>query len=152
MDGVNVGHTRCNVEQCVNTLASPRDRFCPLHQDHNQICAVRGCNSSVSEGFRTCALALHRNHEMDRQDVAHKAIFRLRARIRAAAAPAYDLPAPLDPLPLLPQSDVQSLSEPLLQGAHSSPPSSHTLEPLVTPSNTGNDMMSPDPQAINSGE
>ncbi|KAH9853344.1 hypothetical protein C2E23DRAFT_728888 [Lenzites betulinus] len=95
MDGVNVGHTRCNVEQCIRSLASPRDRFCPSHQNRTQICAIRGCEQACSDGFRTCLLVAHRALETSQQEISNKAIFRLRARLRnATSVPAKSTSTP----------------------------------------------------------
>lgn len=100
MDGVNVGHTRCNVSQCTTALASSRHRFCPVHQHLNAVCAVQACEEPIESGFRTCPFPSHRTHEIASQDVARKAIFRLRARLRGSiqnssgSAPVQSLPLP----------------------------------------------------------
>ncbi|KAI0712453.1 hypothetical protein C8Q76DRAFT_797300 [Earliella scabrosa] len=50
MDGISIGHARCNVDHCVERLRSPRDRFCPLHDPMHNICAMTGCDLPVTTG------------------------------------------------------------------------------------------------------
>lgn len=80
MDGVTVGHPRCNDTLCTNSLRSPRDRFCPQHQRLNSICAVTGCNLSSEDNMRTCRTPEHRQYEEDKREEG-KAFFRLKKRI-----------------------------------------------------------------------
>ncbi|RPD59431.1 hypothetical protein L227DRAFT_503555, partial [Lentinus tigrinus ALCF2SS1-6] len=91
MDGVTLGHPRCNQRYCRNTLRSPRDRFCQQHAALQQQCAIEGCTEPASTGFRTCSLELHRAHELETLERG-TAIYRLRRRAenasgRRAAAP-----------------------------------------------------------------
>ncbi|RDX47787.1 hypothetical protein OH76DRAFT_1353662 [Lentinus brumalis] len=79
MDGVTIGHPRCNVDRCVARLASPRDRFCEEHSDQERQCAIRGCNNATTDGMRTCSIAAHRSFENERRERG-KALFRLRRR------------------------------------------------------------------------
>ncbi|KAI0724250.1 hypothetical protein C8T65DRAFT_563690, partial [Cerioporus squamosus] len=87
MDGVTVGHPRCNEPHCKERLQSPRDHFCQTHVDKATKCAMEGCNKDVSGGFRTCSTMEHRAYETERRQKG-QAIFRLRRRLenRAAAA------------------------------------------------------------------
>ncbi|KZT07866.1 uncharacterized protein LAESUDRAFT_736147 [Laetiporus sulphureus 93-53] len=50
MDGVTVGHPRCNVANCIESLASLRDRFCPIHANLHMRCQlmVRCCGIIIS--------------------------------------------------------------------------------------------------------
>jgi hypothetical protein len=80
MDGVTLGHPRCNVPQCTGRLSSARDRFCPTHILQSLACAVIGCELSPSPGFRTCAIENHRAQELLRNERG-KSIFRLKARL-----------------------------------------------------------------------
>lgn len=89
MDGVTVGHPRCNISQCTNRLLSPRDRFCQVHLDLQHVCAADGCSAPSSKGFRTCDHQDHRQLELERREAA-KAIFRLKARLERAAGPTVD--------------------------------------------------------------
>ncbi len=79
MDGVTIGHPRCNVDRCVARLASPRGRFCEEHSDQERQCAIRGCNNATTDGMRTCSIAAHRSFENERRERG-KALFRLRRR------------------------------------------------------------------------
>ncbi len=87
MDGVTVGHPRCNVPHCTERLASTRDRFCPSHQHLRSKCAVAGCTQDVTEGFRTCPDSAHRAYELERREQG-QAIFRLKRRAEKRAAVA----------------------------------------------------------------
>ena len=99
MDGVTLGHPRCNVRRCTHTLRSPRDRFCPEHQALANQCAIDGCIEPVVRGFRTCTLPAHRQYETRQRGLA---IHRLKKRaeqagLRAAtAAQARTAPVDLD--------------------------------------------------------
>lgn len=84
MDGVTVGHPRCNVEHCTNELRSSRDRFCALHWGQRDLCAIRECGLQSSLGFWTCAHTKHRSVELRRREQG-KAIFRLKARLAKAS-------------------------------------------------------------------
>lgn len=89
MDGVNIGHPRCNHERCTNRLASPRDRFCPTHGALNEICAIGGCDNPVGVGFRTCGIPNHRHFETSMREKG-RAIFQLKRRLEARAAAALE--------------------------------------------------------------
>ncbi|KAI0708330.1 hypothetical protein C8Q76DRAFT_627155 [Earliella scabrosa] len=84
MDGVTVGHPRCNVDQCTNRLRSPRDRFCPAHDSRRTLCAIHQCELPVTDGRRTCSTTVHREFEEQRRQEG-QAIFRLKRR-RAATS------------------------------------------------------------------
>ena len=100
MDGVTLGHPRCNEAHCTEALGSSRDRFCRRHNHLNNVCAMDGCSRSVSSGFRTCDHPGHRAHELKKREEG-QAIFKLKRRLegRAAAAlarttshePAFDI-------------------------------------------------------------
>ncbi len=79
MDGVTVGHPRCNENLCTNRLRSPRDRFCPEHAAEEEICAVHGCALRAEDSKRTCRTPAHRQHEEDKREKG-KAFFRLKKR------------------------------------------------------------------------
>ncbi|KAI0730482.1 hypothetical protein C8Q76DRAFT_669048 [Earliella scabrosa] len=76
-----VGHARCNVDHCVERLRSPRDRFCPLHDTMNHVCAMTGCELPVTDGMRTCRTPAHRAFETEKRERG-KAIFRLKRRLQ----------------------------------------------------------------------
>lgn len=80
MDGVTVGHPRCNVDQCTNRLRSPRDRFCAAHDSERHVCAIHGCRTSPTDGRRTCNTPEHRHVEEERRQQG-QAIFRLQRRL-----------------------------------------------------------------------
>ncbi|RDX42272.1 hypothetical protein OH76DRAFT_1363125 [Lentinus brumalis] len=77
MDGVTVGHPRCNAPRCEERLRSPRDRYCQSHAGEGGKCAMDGCSNAVSGGFRTCDTAEHRAYEIERRQKG-QAIFRPR--------------------------------------------------------------------------
>ncbi|KAI0740894.1 hypothetical protein C8Q76DRAFT_607919 [Earliella scabrosa] len=81
MDGISIGHARCNVDHCVERLRSPRDRFCPLHDPMHNICAMTGCDLPVTDGMRTCRTPAHRAFETEKRERG-KAIFRLKRRLQ----------------------------------------------------------------------
>ncbi|KZT06847.1 uncharacterized protein LAESUDRAFT_736718 [Laetiporus sulphureus 93-53] len=64
MDGVTVSHPRCNVADCIESLASPRDRFCPIHANLHMRCAIHGCSANTCQGFCTCKNPVHRGIEL----------------------------------------------------------------------------------------
>ena len=80
MDGVTVGHPRCNVMHCVQPLTSPRDRFCQVHAHLSKVCAINGCEQACTDGKRTCSAPRHRQFEL-RQRERGQAIFKLRRRM-----------------------------------------------------------------------
>ncbi|KAI0684068.1 hypothetical protein C8T65DRAFT_594255, partial [Cerioporus squamosus] len=85
MDGVTVGHPRCNEHRCLGRLASPRDRFCEEHAHLANQCAINGCSRPCSDGMRTCDTERHRAFE-NRQRERGQAIFRLRRRMEGKDA------------------------------------------------------------------
>ncbi|KAI0689281.1 hypothetical protein C8T65DRAFT_588799, partial [Cerioporus squamosus] len=106
MDGVTVGHPRCNVRHCLGRLKSPHDRFCETHAHMANECAITGCTRPCSDGMRTCSTERHRAFEM-RQRERGQAIFRLRRRIegRDAATPPF-----MDAQPATTASKEEALS------------------------------------------
>ncbi|KAI0703114.1 hypothetical protein C8Q76DRAFT_632028 [Earliella scabrosa] len=80
MDGVTIGHPRCNVDHCREPLGSPRDRFCPRHWDQERLCAIRGCNQPATDNLHTCNQYNHRAYEKKKRERG-QAIFRLRKRM-----------------------------------------------------------------------
>ena len=81
MDGVTVGHPRCNVNLCTQRLASPRDRFCPEHQSQNNVCAIHDCELPCATGRRTCSTPAHREFEDQKREDGRQAIFQLKKRL-----------------------------------------------------------------------
>ncbi|KZT09278.1 uncharacterized protein LAESUDRAFT_735534 [Laetiporus sulphureus 93-53] len=73
MDGVTVGHPRCNVANCIESLASPHDRFCPIHANLHMRCVIHGCSANTCQGFRTCDNPVHRGIELRRPNIASSA-------------------------------------------------------------------------------
>ena len=67
MDGVCIGHPRCQVYHCTQRLCSPRDRHCENHRDLDLVCAIHGCDQPCSDGKRTCTVLDHRNLEEERR-------------------------------------------------------------------------------------
>ncbi|RDX54688.1 hypothetical protein OH76DRAFT_1340898, partial [Lentinus brumalis] len=82
MDGVTVGHPRCNRSLCTNRLRSPRDRFCPEHTEYNAKCSITDCGLDAEDGMRTCRTPTHRQYEEDKREEG-KAFFRLKRRGKA---------------------------------------------------------------------
>lgn len=82
MDGVTIGHPRCNVERCTEPLAKTQDRFCPTHKTFKNLCAIKGCDQPPQKGFRTCQGTEHRAYEQERRERG-QALFRLKARLQA---------------------------------------------------------------------
>ena len=80
MDGVCIGHPRCNVELCTQRLQSPRDRFCEAHQSYERLCAIVGCKQPCEDGKRTCRIQSHRSYE-EAKEQRGQAIYRLRRRL-----------------------------------------------------------------------
>ncbi len=101
MDGVTVGHPRCNEHHCLGRLKSPRDRFCEEHAHLANQCAINGCTLPCSDGMRTCSTEQHRAFEK-RQRERGQAIFRLRRRMEGkdGAVPPF-----VDAQPVLPGDD-----------------------------------------------
>ncbi|TFK78734.1 hypothetical protein K466DRAFT_506824 [Polyporus arcularius HHB13444] len=80
MDGINIGHPRCNVYHCTERLRSPRDRFCPEHSSNANFCAIAGCSEPVTGKMRTCELPAHRDYEVQKREQG-KAYYRLKQRL-----------------------------------------------------------------------
>lgn len=125
MDGVNIGHPRCNHDRCTNRLDSPRDRFCPTHGELNGICAIDACENAVGAGFRTCGTPNHRNFETRMREKG-RAIFHLKRRLatRAAAALSRGQTAVPDGDPL-DDPDVLDVLEDAAEGIGPTPTSAH---------------------------
>ncbi|KAI0707148.1 hypothetical protein C8Q76DRAFT_817301 [Earliella scabrosa] len=80
MDGVTIGHPRCNVDHCRNDLGSPRHRFCHAHRQLEGMCAIKQCPHAVSDNMRTCNTPAHRAHELEKRERG-RAIHRLKKRL-----------------------------------------------------------------------
>ena len=93
MDGISIGHPRCNADHCTKRLASPRDRFCPEHDHLTNVCAIHGCTLPVADGMRTCRTKAHRDYEVEKRERG-QAIFRLKRRLDGHNSNAADLLAP----------------------------------------------------------
>ena len=84
MDGVTVGHLCCSIHNCKTPLANQRHRFCPEHaSQHDDQCAIEGCDNRVVSGTLACDLVEHRQI-WARHDARGKAHFMLRARLQRA--------------------------------------------------------------------
>ena len=93
MDGISIGHARCNTDHCTQRLASPRDRFCSDHAHLAHQCAIQGCSQAVADGMRTCRTKEHRAFEIEKRERG-QAIFRLKRRLDGHNSNAADLLAP----------------------------------------------------------
>ncbi|KDR76382.1 hypothetical protein GALMADRAFT_480195 [Galerina marginata CBS 339.88] len=76
-DGITIGHPCCGVAHCDQPLQNNQDRFCSLHQDEENICAVVNCRNRVEVGYLTCHLEKHRALETHRK-MSKKGFFQLR--------------------------------------------------------------------------
>lgn len=65
---------------CMNTLNSIKDRYCPEHLTLNGLCVVTTCSSPAEENYRTCAIPEHRKLE-DYNAMQNKAMFQLKHRL-----------------------------------------------------------------------
>lgn len=101
MDGVTIGHPRCNVDHCVARLDSPRDRFCPGHRKLEHQCAINGCERLTSDNMRTCNLSEHRAYESRKRERG-QAIFRLKRRLAGHSTSLAIRSAATDTLPDVP--------------------------------------------------
>jgi len=63
MDGISLGHPTCAHHNCKIPLTTSRDRYCVGHRDLSNICAIKGCDSPVLEGKRTCGDPSHQEVE-----------------------------------------------------------------------------------------
>ncbi|KAI0740570.1 hypothetical protein C8Q76DRAFT_608605 [Earliella scabrosa] len=86
MDGISIGHPRCNIERCTELLASPRDRFCPKHHEFNSRCAVKGCGRPLSGGMRTCDTPDHHAFEIGKRQRG-QALYKLQNRLHGHKFP-----------------------------------------------------------------
>ena len=59
IDGVANGHPCCAEANCKFPLQSNRHRFCQVHSNLNQVCAIIGCSFPVASGGKTCNLPEH---------------------------------------------------------------------------------------------
>jgi hypothetical protein len=85
-DGIEtVGHTCCSVHDCKISLTSPRDRFCPAHDDMKHQCCINKCFNRAEDGYLTCGEPLHRSFQKHRDD-QRTAMFQLRRRLERAGA------------------------------------------------------------------
>ena len=82
MDGVCIGHPRCNVYHCTEPLRSPRDRYCPIHCALDSVCAISGCEEPCTDGKRTCSDPTHRGVEEERRKKG-RTLFELKRRLEA---------------------------------------------------------------------
>lgn len=82
MDGVCIGHPRCQVYHCTERLQSPRDRFCESHRALDSVCVIHGCTRDCTDGKRTCDTPSHRKVEEDRRRKG-RAMFELKRRLEA---------------------------------------------------------------------
>lgn len=88
MDGITIGRPCCGVHDCQRPLPSQRARFCATHADQSNICAVIGCNSSVTPGFQTCTEPSHRTIE----DPSNRSsLFVLRRRLERLKASSVEV-------------------------------------------------------------
>lgn len=65
---------------CRITLSSPRDRYCPEHQDQMSLCTFRDCSRQRENGFQTCDAADHRAEELAHRETG-QSIFQLKMRL-----------------------------------------------------------------------
>ena len=82
MDGVCVGHPRCQVYHCTRGLRSPRDRHCEAHRNLDTVCAIAGCKEACTDGKRTCSAPNHRSVEEERRQRG-RALVELKRRLEA---------------------------------------------------------------------
>ena len=82
MDGVCIGHPRCQVYHCTERLRSPRDRHCQTHRALDSVCAIGGCDRPCSDDKRTCNAPNHRSLEEERRRCG-RALFELKRRLEA---------------------------------------------------------------------
>lgn len=80
MDGVTVGHNCCGVHECKIPLQSKRDRFCPEHQDNDNICRITDCNRRSERPYRSCSIPEHRALDLANRERG-QSFFQLRQRL-----------------------------------------------------------------------
>ena len=71
MDGVCIGHPRCQVYHCTEHLQSPQDRYCKTHQAFDYICTIHSCDLPCTDGKQTCSTLDHRTVEEERHQRGH---------------------------------------------------------------------------------
>ena len=79
-DGVSIGRPACMKHDCMNTLNSVKDHYCPEHLMLNRLCVVTTCSSPVEEDHHTCAIPEHRKLE-DYNAMQNKAMFQLKHQL-----------------------------------------------------------------------
>ncbi|TFK17030.1 hypothetical protein FA15DRAFT_683625 [Coprinopsis marcescibilis] len=87
-DGITIGHPCCNVAHCEEPLANCKiDRFCQRHASCNSVCAIDGCEYSISPGYKTCSDPDHCELE-NIQCWCNKANFQTRSRLERGCVSA----------------------------------------------------------------
>ena len=79
-DGLTMGHPCCGEFRCTIPLANNRDRFCPMHFNSHDICAITGCEQPVIIGKKSCAIPEHQQMEQLQLEKG-KAAFMLKERL-----------------------------------------------------------------------
>ncbi|KAF8587176.1 hypothetical protein K439DRAFT_1614479 [Ramaria rubella] len=79
-DGISLGHPCCGVHDCKEPLASNADRYCQVHGDLSNKCAVVKCHADPNEGYRTCSILSHRAAK-EHYKARGKAMFQLKHRL-----------------------------------------------------------------------
>ncbi|KAF8581266.1 hypothetical protein K439DRAFT_1515207 [Ramaria rubella] len=51
MDGISLGHPCCGIHDCKEPLALNADRYCQVHTDLSNKCAVVKCHANPDEGY-----------------------------------------------------------------------------------------------------
>lgn len=62
-DGLTLGHPCCGVFRCTQPLQNNCHRFCQVHFNQHDICAITICNRPVMAGRRACDLPAHQKME-----------------------------------------------------------------------------------------
>ncbi|KAF7307585.1 hypothetical protein MIND_00553400 [Mycena indigotica] len=106
-DGVTLGRPCCGVHDCLERLPNVKCRFCKKHENLDNICAVKQCSETVSNGYRTCAEPTHRWLETY-YELAGKGMFQLKRRLQRAQTSQ-----PNDALPL---GTILETDEEILEG------------------------------------
>ncbi|KAF8811761.1 hypothetical protein BYT27DRAFT_7231609 [Phlegmacium glaucopus] len=103
-DGISMGRPCCGVFRCIEPLQNNQHRFCTIHFDQHEICAVIGCNHPVSDESKTCSDRFHREMEKKNKERG-TAAFTLKERLKHA-----QISHPQDSLTIsehIPAHDVQ---------------------------------------------
>ena len=80
-DGVGIGHPCCGIHDCKEPIVrSKGSRYCALHSDLEQQCAIIECTLPRDEGFRTCSAPAHRRLD-DILRLENTAMFQLKNRL-----------------------------------------------------------------------